>query len=282
VVDFVEQGAGQEGFAFDFKELAFDILGTDFNPFVALDLLVDFGEAQAAFVFELLAAAIDDFGVDEDDFVFGAFLEADVNYGDLFGDADLRSGEADALRGVHAVEHLVDELGQLGGEVGDGFALFDEDGVGIFYDGVEPGGGLADGVAGGLASEALFRGFIEFGLCRHGSERFYLIAIALVVALEFAEAVASEFFEEAAGDGEGDHGLGGDSGGGDDADVGALVGGFGGFAGFEGDGGEGAAEGRDGLEVAADDEVFAVGDAAFEAAGVVVLAGEAGERAASG
>ena len=77
-----------------------------------------------------------------------------------------------------------------------------------------------------------------------------------------------------AGDGERDHGLGGDAGGGDDADVDALVGGLDRLAGGEADGAERAAQGRDGLEVAADDDVFAVGDAAFDAAGVVLLAGE--------
>ena len=98
------------------------------------------------------------------------------------------------------------------------------------------------------------------------------------VALQFAEAVASEFFDHTARDGEGDHGLGSDAGGGDDAHVRAFIGCLGGLAGVEGDGGERAAEGGDGLEVTADDEVFAVGDAAFDAAGVVVLAGEFGER----
>ena len=103
------------------------------------------------------------------------------------------------------------------------------------------------------------------------------MAVASVIAVQLVEAVAAELFDEGAGDGEGDHGFGGYSGGGDYADVGAFVGGLGDLAGFEGDRGEGAAEGGDGLEVAADDEVFAVGDAALEAPGVVVLAGEFGE-----
>ena len=231
VVDFVEHGAGQEFCTLYFEEFAFDVLGADFDPGVALDLFANVGEGEAAFFFGLLAAAVDDFGIDEDEAVFGALVEADVDDGDLLGDGDLGGGEADALGGVHAVEHLVDELGELGGEFGDGFALFEEDGVGVEDDFVELGSGLANLVAGGDAGELL--GFLGFGRLVFGVgghvlyrsvrfgrlERFYLVAIAGEVAVEFGEAVASEFFEEGAGYGEGDHGLGGDTGGGDDADV---------------------------------------------------------------
>ncbi len=80
-----------------------------------------------------------------------------------------------------------------------------------------------------------------------------LAAVASVIAVEFMEAVAAEFFEESACHGKSNHGFGGDSGSGDHADIGALVGCLGGLAGFERDRGERSAEGGDGLEVASDD-----------------------------
>ncbi len=40
---------------------------------------------------------------------FGFFLKADVDHRDALRDADLRRGQADALRRIHALEHLLDE-----------------------------------------------------------------------------------------------------------------------------------------------------------------------------
>ena len=93
------------------------------------------------------------------------------------------------------------------------------------------------------------------------------------------EAVTAKLLKQRARYGKGDHGLCGDACRWYDANVRALIGCLSRLASFEGHGSEGAAEGGDGLEVASDDKVFAVGDAAFEASGVVVLTGEAREVA---
>ena len=53
-----------------------------------------------------------------------------------------------------------------------------------------------------------------------------LLYVTRVVTFCFPERVASELFQDEAGDGERDHAFGGDAGGGDNADIGALVGGF--------------------------------------------------------
>src|SRR5260370_1270593 len=60
-------------------------------------------------------------------------------------------------------------------------------------------------------------------------------------------------------------------------DIAALIRCLHGLAGLEADAGEGPAQGGDGLEIAAHDDVFAVGDTAFDAAGVVLLARDLGE-----
>jgi hypothetical protein len=57
-----------------------------------------------------------------------------------------------------------------------------------------------------------------------------------------------------------------DAGSGDNGDVGAFISGFFGVSGDEVDGFKGAAESGDGLKETADEDILAVGDAAFEAA----------------
>ena len=76
MVDLVLHGAGEEFFAFGFEPVAIDVLCSDFNPCRAFHLFADLGEAQAAFFFELAAAAVDDLGVDEGlSFSSGLFLK---------------------------------------------------------------------------------------------------------------------------------------------------------------------------------------------------------------
>src|SRR5579859_233048 len=101
-----------------------------------------------------------------------------------------------------------------------------------------------------------------------------LLDVAFVVPLQFLSRIAAEFLHDFFGDDEGYHGLGCYPSGGDYADVGAFIAGAGGFAGVEANGFQWAAQGADGFQVAADDNVFAVGDAAFDAAGVVLVASE--------
>jgi len=72
---------------------------------------------------------------------------------------------------------------------------------------------------------------------------------------------------------QGNHSLSGNAGGGDDADVAALVACTGGLARVKTHRFERLAERGDGLQVAANDDVFAVGDAALDAACVCCAGG---------
>src|SRR5262249_31683059 len=56
------------------------------------------------------AMFLDDFGVYQHQLGFGIFLESNVDHGDAFADADLRSGEPHAVRGIHGFEHVVHQL----------------------------------------------------------------------------------------------------------------------------------------------------------------------------
>ena len=52
-------------------------------------------------------------------------------------DADLRGGQADAVGGVHGLEHVFDEFFQFFVEDGDGFGGLLENRVAEFYDGID-------------------------------------------------------------------------------------------------------------------------------------------------
>ena len=52
------------------------------------------------------------FGIDQDDGIV-----VDVDDGDALDPPDLRRGEPDPLRGVHRLEHVVDELAQVVGDL---------------------------------------------------------------------------------------------------------------------------------------------------------------------
>src|SRR5258708_14747452 len=134
VVDLVLHGAGEKLFTFDLEPVSVDILRADLDLGGAMDLLANLGEAEATLFFELLALALDDLGIDEDELLFGILLEADVDDGKPLRDAALRCGEAEALRGVHGREHLIDELLELRVEDGDGLARPGQHGVGPLYD----------------------------------------------------------------------------------------------------------------------------------------------------
>src|SRR5262249_33774464 len=109
-----------------------------------------------------------------------------------------------------------------------------------------------------------------------GSVIFYLFAVAVEVAFEFDEGIAPQLFKRAACQRKRDHGLGGDAGCGDDADIGAFVSRLHGFAGGKIDRFQRPPQGRDRLEIAADDDVFSIRDSTFDSTGVVLRAGKAG------
>src|SRR5712692_1522891 len=108
VINLVAEGAGKQVFAANLERLALGILrfyGDELRPD---DVAAKAGNGEAAFFFALFAFSMNDFGIGEDDFGFGVLAAGDVNDGDAKGKADLRRGEADALRGIHGGEHIFD------------------------------------------------------------------------------------------------------------------------------------------------------------------------------
>ena len=99
--------------------------------------LAELRDAEAAFVGSLPAFGVNDLRIDEHDLRLGIFLECDIDDRDALANADLRSCQPDAVRGIHALEHVVDELAQFVVELGDGGGLLLQNRVAKFHDRVD-------------------------------------------------------------------------------------------------------------------------------------------------
>ena len=71
MVDFMLHGAGEEFFAADVEEFAFDVLRADDGFVGAFDLFAEAGDGQAAFLADLRAFELDDLRVDQDEPIVG-------------------------------------------------------------------------------------------------------------------------------------------------------------------------------------------------------------------
>src|SRR5581483_336489 len=100
-------------------------------------------------------------------------------------------------------------------------------------------------------------------------ELFQLLAIPLEISKSLRHGIAAEFFQGNARQGEGDHGFAGNACGRDNAHIRALIGRFDGFASLKVHRLQRTPQGGDRLQVAANDAVLSVGDAAFDSARVV-------------
>ena len=108
VIGFVQEGAGQQFFSGLLINFSVHILCTDGDLVGSGYVLAEFRDAEAAFALRVLAFGVDDFGIDENELGFGIFFKSYVDDGDAAGEADLRGSEADAVGGVHRLEHIVD------------------------------------------------------------------------------------------------------------------------------------------------------------------------------
>ena len=65
---------------------------------------------EATFFLALFALGVGDYGIGADQLCLGILAVADVDHRNALADADLRRGQAHALRGVHGFEHVVHEF----------------------------------------------------------------------------------------------------------------------------------------------------------------------------
>ena len=79
-------------------------------------------------LWSLAAFGMNDLRIDQDDLGFGIFLEGTSITAMRLADADLRRRQADAMGGVHRLEHVVDQLPQFVVETVTGSAGFSSTG----------------------------------------------------------------------------------------------------------------------------------------------------------
>jgi len=137
MIGLVEEGAGEEFLSGFLEDFSVNILGANSDFVGASDVLAEVGDAETSFTLRMLAFGVNDFGVDEDEFGLGVFFEGDVDNGDAASNADLRGSEADAVSGVHGLEHVFDKLFEIFVEEGDGLGRFLENRISEFYDGID-------------------------------------------------------------------------------------------------------------------------------------------------
>ena len=131
VVALVLDAAREEPRRRDVLLLAAPVQELDFDFRRALDFAEQVRHGQAAFRIDGFAFAICDDGIDElDEAVL--VLHVDDDHAD--GLADLRRGEADAVRLVHRLRHVVQELPQALVDALDGRTMLLQDGVARLFD----------------------------------------------------------------------------------------------------------------------------------------------------
>src|SRR5580700_7591854 len=256
VIDFVLEGAGEELCALHLEPVAIEVLRFDGDFGRTRDLVANVRQAEAAFFSVLLAFSMNDFRIDENDFIFRSLLVAEVDDGDAPRDADLGRGQADANGLVHRLEHVRGQRAELVVELRDLFR-------GPLQNRVRIGDDFSD--------------HFQFSLlaASYPLIAFNLIHVTVIVTFQFFQGISAEFFKGEPGYREGDHRFSRDAGRRYHTNIAALVGRFRFFARIEADRLQRAAQRGNRLEVAPNHDVFAVRDAAFDAAGIVLFASKA-------
>src|SRR5882724_307392 len=134
MIDLMAEGAGEKIFAANFVGFAFGVLGFYGDKLRTDDVAAEAGNREAALFFADFSLGVNDFGIGQDDLGFGIFSAGDVDHGEAKTQADLRRGEAHALRSVHGSEHVFDELLHLRVKFFDGRAGLLKDGIAVLDD----------------------------------------------------------------------------------------------------------------------------------------------------
>jgi hypothetical protein len=137
MIGFMEESSGKQVLAGLFVELPIHVLSADGDDPGPGDGLAKFRNAEAAFVLALPSFSVNDLGIGKNEFRVGIFFECDIDYGESLRDTDLWGGESYTMRGIHGLEHIVDELLQVVVEVGNRFGRPFEYRVAVFDDGID-------------------------------------------------------------------------------------------------------------------------------------------------
>src|SRR5262245_31686452 len=120
VIDLVLKATSEEAGGLDHLRLTVAVQALQDCARWACDGRIEPGHAEAAFLFELHAIALDEFRVDERQQIARVATDRDVADEDSKSNADLRRSEPDTRRRVHRLDHVVDEQLSLRRDVGHG------------------------------------------------------------------------------------------------------------------------------------------------------------------
>src|SRR5215470_963365 len=137
MVSLMKEGAGQQFLASLFIKMSIHVLGANRDLAWSGDRLAELGNAQAAFILGMAAFGVNNLGIGKHQLGIRVFLESHIDNGETFRNADLRSRQPNAMRGIHRFEHVLDELLQLVIEDSYSFSALFQDGITKFYDGVD-------------------------------------------------------------------------------------------------------------------------------------------------
>ncbi len=119
MIHFMLKRACQQLPAFDGAYLTRPVHASDHGSHRSRHGGIESGNAEAALFLELHAFLLDEFRVDEDQQIVGLVAEREIDDENPERHADLRGGEADARRGVHRLDHVVDQRLNVFGQLAD-------------------------------------------------------------------------------------------------------------------------------------------------------------------
>lgn len=137
MIHFVLKRAREQPVALDEAKLAVAIETLDDSSLRAGDRRCEAGHAEAAFILELHAFALDEHGVDEHLQILRLATDRHVHHEDPQRRADLRRCEADPRGRIHRGNHVVDERLDVVGEVSDVGARAVQHGSTVFDNGAD-------------------------------------------------------------------------------------------------------------------------------------------------
>ena len=131
MIDLVLHAGREQALAGEILLHAVAVEVTHRHPGRARHVGIMLGQRQAAFlVGHVLVGGLDDLGIGHQERAGLGVLAVDVEHDDALQYVDLRSGEADAGRRVHRLQHVVHELAHVGIDGGHGLGLLLEAWIG--------------------------------------------------------------------------------------------------------------------------------------------------------
>src|SRR5687767_14681033 len=124
VVDLVLQAAREQLGRLDLVRVAVEVHRAHDDVLWPLDVRIDVGDREAAFLRLGLARRLEDLGIDDDE-----RLSLDVDHREALGTADLRRRQPDPARVVHRLEHVGHERAQVFRDLPHGHGALPQDRV---------------------------------------------------------------------------------------------------------------------------------------------------------